>query len=120
MSSIKHSLQDSTKRSSELSDQKLEEKEKNGIPKVKNSCCKVGSSKNKEYSETDPNLSINSRESGNRDISLSNLVLAMDAETYNERLRKISVIRRDVKSAIDSLPIEFALILSLQALESEK
>ena len=70
MSSIRRSLQDSTKRSSELLAQKLEEREKNGAPKGKNSRWKVGSSKKndkdiEEYSETDANLSINSKESGN-------------------------------------------------------
>ena len=45
MSRIKCSLQDSTKRSSKLSAQKLEEKKKSGASKVKNSRRKVGSSK---------------------------------------------------------------------------
>ena len=44
MSSIKHSLRDSIKRSSELLAQKLEEREKNSAPKGKISW-NVGSSK---------------------------------------------------------------------------
>ena len=57
----------------------------------------MGSSKKnnkdiEEYSKTDANLSIDSRESSNWDITLSNLVLAMDTEVYSEWLREISII----------------------------
>ena len=44
----------------------------------------------------------------------------MDTEVYNEWLRELSVIRQDVRSAIDSLPIEITLSVGPQALESEK
>ena len=76
---------------------KLKEREKKGAPKGKTSR-KVGSSKKnkkdtEEYSETDVNLSIDSRERDNLEPTLNNPVLAMDIEAYSERLREINVAR---------------------------
>ena len=84
MSSIKHSLRDSTIRNSKLLADKLKEREKKGAPKGKTSR-KVGNSKkNKKdtegYSETDINLSIDSKESDNLEPTLNDPVLAMDIE----------------------------------------
>ena len=85
----------------------------------------MGSSKkNKKdtegYSEADINLSINSQESDNLELTLNDLVLVMDIEAYNKRLREIDVAWRDARSIIDSLPILFVLCLGPKALESEQ
>ena len=121
--SIRRSQRDSTVKNTKLLAEKLEEREKKGAPKRKISP-KVGSSgKNnkdtKGHSEADVNLSTNSQESDNLELTFNNPVLAMDLEAYNDRLREIIVARRDVKGSIDGLPISLVLSLGPQALESE-